>query len=161
MDYNSDHLKALIILPKSEIDINDYIQNLNVNKYSSIIKGLKNNKVIFSMPKFEIKYSNSVKEYLKYLGMIDAFKENADFCLMKKGQKIFIQDVIHKTFIKVDEEGKESAAVTAVVMRTKCINQKPPEDIIMKVDHPFLFIIRTDNLPQGYDILFISKIESL
>ena len=46
-------------------------------------------------------------------------------------------------------------------MRTKCINQKPPEDIIMKVDHPFLFIIRTDNLPQGYDILFISKIESL
>ena len=37
------------------------------------------------MPKFEIKYSNSVKEYLKYLGMIDAFKENADFCLMKKG----------------------------------------------------------------------------
>ena len=39
MDYNSDHLKALIILPKGQIDINDDIRNLNFNKYSSIIKG--------------------------------------------------------------------------------------------------------------------------
>ena len=162
MDYNSDHLKALIILPRGGIDINDYIQNLNFNKYSSIIKGLKNTKVIFSMPKFEIRYSCSVKGYLKSLGMIDAFEENtADFSLMKKSLPLFIQDVIHKTFIKVDEEGTEAAAVTAVVMRTKGLHQKPPEDIVMNVDHPFLFIIRTDNIPQGYDILFLSKIESL
>ncbi len=161
MDYNSDHLKALIILPKGQIDINNYIQNLNFDKYSSIIKGLKNTKVIFSMPKFEIKYSASIKEYLKSLGIIEAFKEEANFSLMKKAQKIFIGNVIHKTFIKVDEEGTEAAAVTAVVMRSKGLNKKPPQDIIMEVDHPFLFIIRTDNFPLGYDILFISKIESL
>ncbi len=46
-------------------------------------------------------------------------------------------------------------------MRTKGLHQKPPEDIVMNVDHPFLFIIRTDNFPQGYDILFLSKMESL
>ena len=108
------------------------------------------------MPKFEIKYSSSVKGYLITLGMIDAFVENADFSLMKKGLQIFIQDVIHKTFIEVDEDGTEVAGCN----ENKGIHQKPPEDIIMKVDHPFLFIIRTDNFPQGYNILFISKIES-
>ena len=76
-----------------------------------------------------------------------------------KKKKIYISRIIHKTFIKVDEKGTEAAAATAVVMRMNCALPEP--DPIMKVDHPFLFIIGNNCLPHGNDMIFISKVESL
>ena len=57
LNYKKDNLKAIIILPKKENDINKYIQNLTLEKYNDIIKQLVNKKVIFSLPKFEINFS--------------------------------------------------------------------------------------------------------
>ena len=158
LNYHDDNMKAFIILPKKE-EINLYIKNLTTEKYTEILKSLENKKVIFSLPKFEIEFGAELKPNFISLGMIEAFTDSADFSSMKKENNIKIGRIIHKTFIKVDEEGTEAAAATAVVMRMKCI--RPMNDPIMNVDHPFLFIIRADNLPQGHDILFISKVESL
>ena len=92
--------------------------------------------------------------------MNDAFNNSADFSVMKKEKDIKISSIIHKTFIKVDEQGTEAAAVTAVVM--KCFMALPPEPIpVMKVDHPFLFIIRSKDLQPGNDMIFVSKVEAL
>ena len=92
--------------------------------------------------------------------MKEPFTNNADFSAMKKEKDINISLIIHKTFIKVDEKGTEAAAATAVVMRCMgAINLNP--DPIMKVDHPFLFIIGNNSLPNGNDMIFISKVESL
>jgi serpin B len=79
---------------------------------------------------------------------------------MKKEKDICISKVIHKTYIKVDEQGTVAAAVTAVVMRKAAMVTKI-EEKIMTVDRPFLFIIRSDNLPPEHDILFFTKIEAL
>ena len=87
------------------------------------------------------------------MGMKEAFG-SADFSVMRKEKDIFISRVIHKTFIKVDEQGTEAAAVTAVVMK-RCM------PTIMSVNHPFLFIIRSKNLPKEHDILFFTKVEAL
>ena len=79
---------------------------------------------------------------------------------MNKERDINISKIIHKTFIKVDEEGTEGATVTEVVMKIMC--PLPQEPIpVMKIDHPFLFIIGNNILPNGNDIIFISEIESL
>ena len=158
LDYKGDKMKAFIILPKNQ-DINTYIKSLTSDKYYTIVKNLKNTKVIFSLPKFEIQFGAELKPNFISLGMVEAFTNNADFSSMKKENNIKIGRIIHKTFIKVDEEGTEAAAATAVVMRMKCI--MPNNDPIMNVNHPFLFIIRADNLPPGHDILFISKVECL
>ena len=158
LNYQGDKMKAFIILPKMQ-DINTYIKNLTSDKYYNIVKKLENKKVIFSLPKFEIKFGAELKPHFISLGMAEAFTNNADFSSMKKENNIKIGRIIHKTFIKVDEEGTEAAASTAVVMRAKCI--MPKNDPIMNVNHPFLFIIRADYLPLGHDILFISKVESL
>ena len=109
------------------------------------------------MPKFEINFEDELKQNLISLGMNDAFTDKANFSGMSKNQRLYIGKVIHKTFIKVDEEGTEAAAVTAVVMRKKCISITPT----MEVNRPFLFIIRGENLPSGHDILFASKVECL
>ncbi len=84
---------------------------------------------------------------------------SADFSVMRKEKDIFISRVIHKTFIKVDEEGTEAAAVTAVVMKRMMVPKAQPK--IMNVNHPFLFIIRCNDLPSGHDIIFFTKIECL
>ena len=61
----------------------------------------------------------------------------------------------------MDEEGTEAAAITAVAMKKKGITHKPNKQIEMNVDHSFLFIIRSNQLPLEHDILFISKVEAL
>ena len=145
-------------MPKAEKDINIYLKNFSKEKYDEINKGLKNQKIQLSLPKFEIKYEGELQSLLISLGMKSAFG-GADFSVMRKEKDIFISRVIHKTFIKVDEQGTEAAAVTAVVMKRMMVPKDPPK--IMNVNHPFLFIIRSKDLPSGHDILFFTKIECL
>ena len=159
IDYKMDNLSVLIILPKVEKDINVYLKNFSAEKYGQINKGLRSHKVNLSLPKFEIRYEGELKELLISLGMKSAFG-NADFSVMRKQKDIMISRVIHKTFIKVDEQGTEAAAVTAVKMRKMAaFPPEPPKE--MNVNHPFLFIIRSKDLPTGHDILFFTKIECL
>ena len=160
LNYTKDNLSALIILPKNKSSINKYIENFTSEKYNMIIGQLTNKKVELSLPKFEFDFNAELSQNFNSLGMKDAFNSNADFSIMKKEKDIYISSIIHKTYIKVDEKGTEAAAVTAVVMR--CMGAFPPEPIpIMKVDHPFLFVIRNNNLQLGNDIIFISKVECL
>ena len=160
LNYNKDNLKALVILPKKKTGINTYIKNFTSEKYHIIIKELINKKVILSLPKFEIDFSDELSSSFQALGMKEAFSKSADFSAMKKEKDIYISLIIHKTFIKVDEKGTEAAAATAVVMRE--MSASPPEPVpIMKVDHPFLFIIGNNDLPHENDMIFISKVENL
>ena len=159
LNYNDDNMKALIILPKKEKDINNYIQNLTLENYYYIIKNLNNQKVVLNLPKFEINFGAELKQNFINLGMVQAFTNDADFSTMIKKNNVKIGRIIHKTYIKVDEKGTEAAAVTAVIMVEKCC--LPKKELVMNVNHPFLFIIRNDGLPAGHDILFISKIETL
>ena len=158
LNYLKDDLIALIILPKTQTDINTYIENFTIEKYNIMLKQLVNKKVIFSLPKFEINFEAEINQNFISMGMIDAFSSNADFSNMKKEKDIHISRIIHKTFIKIDEEGTEAAAATAVVM-SRGIVFNPEPDPIMNVNHPFLFIIRNNHLPSNHDILFILKVE--
>ena len=159
INYKNDNLEALILLPKHQIDINNYISNLTSQKYQIIISKLSKNKVILSMPKFLINFGAELTHYFNSLGMVEAFTDQADFSIMSKSNKLKISKIVHKTFIEVDEEGTEAAAVTAVVTTKKAV--KPKKEIEMNVDHPFLFIIRSNQLPLEHDIMFISKVEAL
>ena len=110
LNYKQDKMKAFIILPKKEDDINTFIEKLTLEKYTEMIKGLKNVKVEFSLPKFEIHFSDELKAKFSKMGMVEAFSNKADFSAMKKDNGLYIGRIIHKTFIKVDEEGTEAAA---------------------------------------------------
>lgn len=158
LNYKEDNLSALIILPKNGKDVNNYIESFTTQKYATIVMNLCKNKIRLSTPKFVINFEDELKPYFNSLGMIEAFTDNADFSAMSKTNRLKIAKILHKTFIEVDEEGTEAAGATAVVMRKKAM---PKKEIEMIVDHPFLFIIRSEQLPSGHDILFISKVEAL
>ena len=156
-------MSALIILPRETVDINEYIVSLNSkeNSINQLIKKLKNFKVNIELPKFELEFYSSLKEVLGDMGMKKAFTNNADLTGLRKENDLKIDDVLHKTYLKVNELGTEAAAVTAVT--TKCTSAGPRKEIIyqMKVNRPFLFLLRSSKLPTDYDLLFISKIEKL
>lgn len=159
LPYKEDNLEAMIILPSKELDINNYISNLTNEKYVDIKNKFNKQKIKLSLPKFTIQFGDELRPYFNALGMVIPFSDEADFSSMSKENKLKIGRIIHKSFIEVDEEGTVAAAATAVVMKKRMM--VPAHNIEMIVDHPFLFIIRSNKLAASHDILFISKIECL
>ena len=96
------------------------------------------------------------------MGVNLAFNNKADFSNIRSQNDLLIDDIIHKTYLKVDEEGTEAAAITMVEMDEMALEINKNEKIyIMKINRPFLFIIGNKRLPKNYDIIFISKVEEI
>ncbi len=110
--------------------------------------------VALSMPKFKTEFDITLNDALKALGINRAFDKNsAQFRPMFTGGDFMIDEVLHKTYINVDEEGTEAAAVTAVMMAGTGIRNLP-EPVELKLDRPFTYVIR-DNI--SGEILFMGR----
>ena len=107
------------------------------------------------LPKFRLETKYNLVPPLTTMGIKDAFSmDNADFTGMggEKGD-LHISQVVHKAYIKVNEEGTEAAAATAVEMAGKSIPVF--EYPVFRADHPFFFLIR-DN--RSGTFLFMGRI---
>jgi len=106
------------------------------------------------LPRFKVEYGvKSLKSALADMGMHDAFQASAQFHRMTEGSA-YIEDVLHKAVIEVNEEGTVAAAATAVMM-TRSL---PPPPVELKVDRPFLFVVYDQ---PAKTVLFAAKIESV
>ena len=163
LGFSHDDMSAIIILPAKGIDINKYIDTLSNsnNEYNKIINGFKYVKVNLELPKFEVNFSENLNQILMNLGLNNAFdSEKADFTGIRKEGELYIGEVIHKTYLKINEQGTEAAAITEVIIYETSTGE--PEQIYdMIVNRPFLFLLRNSKLPAGYDLLFMSKIEKI
>lgn len=108
--------------------------------------------VDLSLPRFKSDYGTSLKQTLQALGIEKAFSPGlAEFKGISK-EDVYIGNVLQKTFIKVDEEGAEAAAVTSVMLEATAVG--PPITKKMKIDRPFFYAIRENS---SGNILFIGK----
>ena len=167
LPYKKDSMSAVIILPNKNSNINEFISKLDDNTLQDLFGKMYGNKVLLNLPKFELTFDSILNGFLKELGMVEPFiKYKANFYGLKDGTKdgeyVYIDKVIQKTFLKVDEEGTEAAAVT-VVKGNKIFKsvQRKPKIYPMIVDRPFLFLLRNKNLPKNHELIFMSKIEVL
>lgn len=120
-------------------------KELSAAKFDSVYTAL-------SMPKFKIEYSAGMSDILKKIGINKAFTDTADLSSMLTGSdRTLISDVIHKTYIDVDEEGTEAAAVTGVSVGATSL---PPTPTEINYNKPFTFVIK-DNT--SGDILFMGE----
>lgn len=158
LPYKNDSMTAVVILPNKEVDMNKYVNSLSLNDdfVNGMLDKMSGKMVRINLPRFEIEFFSKLKPILIRMGMVDAFN-NADFSGINGYGGLYIDDVIHKTFLNVDEFGSEAAAVTIVDMRKSA----PIPEVEMDVTRPFIFILRSKKLPKNNDFLFMAKVESL
>ena len=145
--YKGNDLQFLIILPDDTNGLTAVESGLTPEKLSAWADLPAQNVKLF-LPKFKMQPPTlALKGALEKLGMTTAFDQprgSANFDRMaprKPNDYLYISDVLHKTFISVDEKGTEAAAATAVIMATRAM-MRPTEPVEVKVDHPFLFAIQ-------------------
>jgi len=109
--------------------------------------------VLLFLPKFTFTSEHGLSWILAPLGMADAFSSlHADFSGMIGGRDLVVDEVYHKAFVALDEAGTEAAAATAVVAKVVAIPSPPIE---VRVDRPFLFLIRDR---ETGTILFLGRV---
>jgi serpin B len=96
--------------------------------------------VELTLPRFRVEARAALKEALKQLGVRTAFTELADFSGITPDDRVFIENVVHKAVLRVDEKGFEGAAATAVLMRLTSLRLDSP--VPFHVDRPFLVVVR-------------------
>jgi serpin B len=94
--------------------------------------------VAVTMPRWTYRVSTDLGHALDALGMSNAFSPPlADFSRMTSDEQLFIEFVVHQTFVAVDEDGTEAAAATAVGMADSAVLQSHT----LVLDRPFLYVI--------------------
>jgi len=97
-------------------------------------------KTIVTMPKFKFSYEKYLNDQLMSMGMIDAFSDfRADLSGISDNQ-IYVDFVKQNTFVEVDEEGTEAAAVTTIGINLTSVGDPQPNQFI--IDKSFIFAIR-------------------
>ncbi len=153
LPYGTGGYSMTVVLPKKGLNVDQLVATTDASRWASWIGGLKKIEMQLGLPKFTVEYKRELKEDLKILGMSIAFSDHhADFTRIDRHGGLYISAVQHKTFVDVNEEGTEAAAVTSVeVSRVSA----PP---VVRIDRPFLFVIRESHTG---GVLFIGKIHAL
>ena len=106
-----------------------------------LLPGLVPRRVSLALPRFRVTSGFALQPVLAALGMPLAFSAEADFSGITTAQRLRIDEVVHKAYIDVNEEGTEAAAATAVVVRAMALIMDPEPPVELIVDRPFLFAI--------------------
>ena len=140
LPYGDGRISMYVFLPNPDSNLNAFLETLDVETWEDSMSQFQERQLALRIPKFKIEYgTKELNDALTNLGMGIAFDQNrADFSRMASigSGNLYIDKVSHKTFIEVNEEGTEAAAVTVVgIVKTSL----PPQ---FTVNRPFFFAIR-------------------
>lgn len=156
-DYYENNMVQMVRLPYEDTDIAMYIALPSIWIYdlNHFIGQMESRRVALSIPKFKVGFDTELKDMLGQLGIKTAFSpENARFTKMIDDYpyNIFLDTVIHKTYIDVDENGTEAAAVTVGMVGTGSVPTEEP--IVFTADRPFTYFIYDE---ANGEILFLGR----
>ena len=141
LPYGNGQFSMTILLPSYDNSPQRLIADLNAQNMAELQNRFRTQRGTLELPKFKLEYRQQLNNALAAMGMGVAFTDRADFTRINKNGNLLISEVLHKTFVQVDEEGTEAAAVTSVGIALTSVG--PAQDEFrMVVDRPFLFFIR-------------------
>lgn len=138
--YSRGAFAMTIVLPPAGTHVDDVIAQLDAPRWNAWMDALRETEAEISMPAYRLEYRTVMNEALQALGMETPFaRGGADFTRMSSaGRQLFISRVLQKTFMDVNEEGTEAAAVTSVEVGVTSMPMRPR----IVVDRPFIVAIR-------------------
>ena len=160
--YEGGRYAFAAVLPEEGMTTTEYLNTLTADSLHTMLANPSRERVITQLPKFSYEYSIELPDTLAEMGMPTAFNEfGADFHAMAdlpEGYNIWVDNVIHKTFIELNETGTRAAAATIVIMDVAgtALDPNKPKEVIL--NRPFVYyIVDTEtNLP-----VFMGTVESL
>ncbi|MFH0762002.1 MAG: serpin family protein [Bacteroidota bacterium] len=150
LPYGEGNWRMFLFLPESGKtlkEVEDQLTSENWNLWMTQYSEVK--ELELYMPRFKFAYEESLKNSLAAMGMDVAFSDLADFSGILQGGGLMISDVKHKTFVEVNEEGTEAAAVTSVEIVLTSIGE------FLYCNKPFLFAIAEKS---SGTILFLGRL---
>jgi serine protease inhibitor len=154
LPYGAGRISMSIFLPEKNSSLDAFQRSLDAKSWDAWTGRFRETEGTIALPRFKLEYEATLNDALKALGMGIAFSSRADFGGMcPPPPNVCIDEVKHKTFVEVNEEGTEAAAVTSVGMvRASFL---PNRTFSMIVDRPFFCAIRDS---QTGAILFMGAI---
>lgn len=142
--YQGGQYAFVALLPDKEISILDYVEGLDGQQLKELLENPISVPVVATMPKFESEMAVDLREVLKEMGMDLPFDSaQADFTGLGTSPEgnLFINQVLHKTYIEVEEKGTRGGAVTLVGTNSAAAPQEPKEQMVVTLDRPFVYLV--------------------
>jgi len=143
LPYKGDRLSMVAILPFDENGLDALESKLSAEILLEAVQKTYKTKVKVTLPKFKIKETIDLTSKLRLMGITDLFTNDADLSGVTTDVPLKVSEVLHESFIEVDEEGTEAYAVTSLHM-IEMLSPRPRPSRIFKADHPFFFGIFDD-----------------
>ena len=142
LPYGRGNYSMVCFLPTQDHQSDDVIAAMNNENWNQWMTNLDTTGIELHLPKFKFEYKKKLNEMLKLLGMGVAFDPTkSDFSGINPDREdLYISEVLHKTFVEVDEKGTEAAAVTSVTVSVTSVGGGGP--MVLHFDRPFVFAIR-------------------
>jgi serpin B len=139
LPYKDNRMALVIILPRSIEGWKMVSQVLSLERINLVISGMDSREVRLALPRFTSELQINLRKELTSLGMGTVFSRHADLSGMTGEKNLFVDEVIHKAFIEVNERGTEAAAATAAIIGLKSVPRDDP--VNFHADHPFLYFL--------------------
>jgi serpin B len=154
LPYGGGTFSMTIFLPRPGKQIDSLIAKFGEVKWNVWMNGFSEDSGDVYLPRFALGYEDTLNDPLTALGMGVAFTPSADFTKICTNEAIWIDEVRHKTFLEVNEEGTEAAAAASVVL-----GKGPrPSGFRFLVNRPFVLVIREHHTQA---ILLIGKVADI
>lgn len=156
LPYGNEAFSMVVLLPSEGKLLEESLSHLNNKNWQEWSQSFRNSKLDLKFPRFELKYNKDLIKDMCAIGMCDAFdSKNANFSRMSD-KDLFISILEQYSYLKVDEEGTEAAAITVGGMTDTMLD--PGAAVAFYVNHPFAFLIKEKSTGA---ILFMGKVTKL
>jgi serpin B len=148
-------MHAVVILP-DEGAWHRVSEALSGKLVDRLVAGMVEKSVDLHLPRFEARTNLELADVLTALGLADLFGDDADLSgISPHPEGLRVSSVVHSATLTVDEAGTEAAAATALTVLVEGVDPTEPERVTMRVDRPFLFLVRD---PHTGTVLFLARI---
>ncbi|QMW02125.1 serpin family protein [Spirosoma foliorum] len=149
LPYGSGNFAMTVLLPAESTTADALINSFNGDEWTQLQQAMTSSMIDIGLPKFTMSYAINLNKTLSTLGMPTAFTDVADFTKINKKGGLTLSFVKQNTFVAVDEQGTEAAAVTTGGISVT----SAPVPILC--NRPFIFVIHEK---ASGTILFVGKI---
>lgn len=130
-------VQAVVLLPDGELASAE--PDLDADLLAELLDAPKPTEVQLRLPRVDVSTQAELTPPLNRLGVRTVFSRDADLSGISASD-LAVQAVLHESVLKLDEQGLEGAAATAVMMRLLSMPTGMPVDV--HVDRPFLLLVR-------------------